>query len=68
MYPLPSSNLRITTLVADIGEKIIHIGYADCIFQLYNSRKEIYTFLLEKLPDILTEGQKYNRIRNVLRK
>jgi ATP-dependent DNA helicase RecG len=30
------------------------------------SRKEIDTLLLEKLPDILTEGQKYNKIRNLL--
>jgi ATP-dependent DNA helicase RecG len=30
------------------------------------TRKEIDRLLLEKLPDILTEGQKYNKIRNLL--
>jgi ATP-dependent DNA helicase RecG len=30
------------------------------------ARKEIDRLLLEKLPDILTEGQKYNKIRNLL--
>ncbi len=30
------------------------------------SRKEIDTLLLDKLSDILTEGQKYNKMRNLL--